>query len=284
MHEGQVDLVASRDGQIIAARSVANADLQPAVAGFCADAGLNSPRCSIVLPTGSYQILLVEAPPVPPEELADALRWKVKDLVNMPLEQAIIDGFQLPDDAFRGRQKMAYTIATERQALQKLVDELHACELEVDRVLIPELVMAQAVNDALHDENTEVVLVVGRDAGFLCVFSEGSIYLARNIGLKEETLALLKVDSEQREALLENFLLELQRSRDYFESQMGKGVVGRILVVPTENDCSILCDVIKERMRLPVEVVDANAITGGSAAYAIDGAEPLLLASASLAA
>ncbi|MGB5324144.1 MAG: hypothetical protein WBN40_01800 [Pseudomonadales bacterium] len=282
VHEGQIDLVASRNGEIVAACSVMNDGLAPAVQRFLDAANLQSPCCSVVLPTGSYQILLVEAPPVPPQELAAALRWKVKDLVKLPLEQAVIDGFRLPDDAFRGRQKMAYTVATDRARLQQLVDELVACELVVDRVLIPELVMAQAVNESLHDEHTEVVLVIGRNAGFLCVFSGGAIYLARNVGLSEETLAQLA--GEQREELLENFLLELQRSRDYFESQMGKGVVGRILVVPTEQDSAVLCDVIKERMRLPVELVQSDIITRGSAAYAVAGAEPLLLASASLAA
>lgn len=284
VQQGQLDLVASRRGEIVASRSVMNADTGEAVADFCAAAKLRSPHCSVVLPTGSYQILLVESPPVPAEELASALRWKVKDLVNLPLEQAVIDGFLLPDDAFRGRQKMAYTVAADRVALQGLVDELKESGLDVDRVLIPELVMAQAVNELLHDENTEIVLVIGRKAGFLCAFAEGSIYLARNVGICEETLEQLQGQGERAEALLENFLLELQRSRDYFESQMGKGVVGRILVVPTEHDSSTLCEVVSERMRLSVEVIDAEQITGGSAAYAVAGAEPLLLASASLAA
>ncbi|MBT8139215.1 MAG: hypothetical protein KJP25_05585 [Gammaproteobacteria bacterium] len=284
VQQGQIDLVASRNGEIIASRSVMNADLVATVSAFREEAKLQNPACSIVLATGSYQILLVESPPVPAEELAAALRWKVKDLVNLPLEQAVIDGFPLPDDAFRGRQKMAYTVAADRTALQQLVDELKGCELSVDRVLIPELVMAHAVNESLHDENTEVVLVIGRHAGFLCVFAEGSIYLARNVGLSESTLLQIKLDPSRREEILESFLLELQRSRDYFESQMGKGVVGKILVVPTENDCQALCEVIRERMRMNVELIDADEITSGSAAYNVAGAEPLLLASASLAA
>ena len=54
----------------------------------------------------------------------DALRWKAKDLLNTPVEERIVDGFLLPEDAYRGRQKMAYTIATDRQPPQGYVDKL----------------------------------------------------------------------------------------------------------------------------------------------------------------
>jgi len=46
-----------------------------------------------------YNLHLVEAPNVEPEELCPAVRWKIKDLLDMKVEDAAIDTFPVPDDA-----------------------------------------------------------------------------------------------------------------------------------------------------------------------------------------
>ena len=147
---------------------------------FFEAAGLTAPACSLVLSVGSYQVLLVEAPPVPEAELAAALRWKVKDLLQLPLESALIDGFLLPDDAYRGRQKMAYTVAAEKAPLQLLIDRLGKVGVSVDHVLIPEILAAQLINRVLHAEQTDIVLVIGRSKSFLNIFS-GLIFSLPNV-------------------------------------------------------------------------------------------------------
>ena len=42
------------------------------------------------LPDGSYQLLLVEVPDVPDEEVASAIPWKIKDLIDSPVEDKVI--------------------------------------------------------------------------------------------------------------------------------------------------------------------------------------------------
>ena len=39
-----------------------------------------------VMPLGSYNLLQIEAPKVPPEELRSAVRWRVKDLIDFPID------------------------------------------------------------------------------------------------------------------------------------------------------------------------------------------------------
>lgn len=78
LQDEQLDLVASQNGSVVASCSFRNADLENEMQAFCESADLVAPSCSLVLSVGSYQVLLVEAPPVPESELAAALRWKVK--------------------------------------------------------------------------------------------------------------------------------------------------------------------------------------------------------------
>ena len=283
LQDGQLDLVASKNGSVVASCSFRNADLENEMQAFCESANLVAPSCSLVLSVGSYQVLLVEAPPVPESELAAALRWKVKDLLQLPLESALIDGFLLPDDAYRGRQKMAYTVAVEKAPLQLLVNRLEKVGVSVDRVLIPEILAGQFVNGALLKEQTDIVLVIGRSKSFLNISSGGSIYLTRSITVNEETL-VTNNDTELSVGGFEDFLLELQRSRDYFESQIGKGVVGRVLIMPTQNNIDPICDAIRERLSITVEAIPVDSMIDAADPYSLIGSEQLLLASASQAA
>lgn len=283
LQDEQLDLVASKNGSVVASRSFRSADLENEMRAFCEVADLVAPACSLVLSVGSYQVLLVEAPPVPEAELAAALRWKVKDLLQLPLESALIDGFLLPDDAYRGRQKMAYTVAVEKEPLQLLVDRLEKVGVSVDHVLIPEILAAQFVNRALLKEQADIVLVIGRSKSFLNIASGGSIYLTRSITVNEQTL-VTNNDAELSVGGFEDFLLELQRSRDYFESQIGKGVVGRVLIMPTQNSIEPICDAIRERLSLTVEAIPVDNMIDAADPYSLIGSEQLLLASASQAA
>src|SRR5438874_9739904 len=53
--------------------------------------GAKSFRCTTLLKPADYQILLVEAPAVKREELKPALRWRVKDMLDYPVDKASKD-------------------------------------------------------------------------------------------------------------------------------------------------------------------------------------------------
>lgn len=44
----------------------------------------------------AYSLVQVEAPELSDEELREAMRWRVRDLIDFPIEQAVIDVFHLP--------------------------------------------------------------------------------------------------------------------------------------------------------------------------------------------
>jgi MSHA biogenesis protein MshI len=63
--------------------------------------GFEQTRCNFVLAPDDYSLLLVEAPNVEPAELASAAKWKIKDMIDRPLEQLAISVFPVPRDAYR---------------------------------------------------------------------------------------------------------------------------------------------------------------------------------------
>src|SRR3989338_779756 len=55
------------------------------------EASLGGHHVTTLLAPGEYQILLVEAPNVPAEELKTAIRWKIKDSLNYRIDDATVD-------------------------------------------------------------------------------------------------------------------------------------------------------------------------------------------------
>src|SRR5574340_1213774 len=57
---------------------------------------LDSSRFTTLLSANEYQILMVDAPNVPIDELKTAIRWKIKDALSYHIDDATIDVLQIP--------------------------------------------------------------------------------------------------------------------------------------------------------------------------------------------
>src|SRR6185436_17152499 len=53
-------------------------------------------RCTTLLSPDQYQIHRIEAPAVPAAELKSALRWRVKDRIDYPVESATVEAIEIP--------------------------------------------------------------------------------------------------------------------------------------------------------------------------------------------
>jgi MSHA biogenesis protein MshI len=77
-------------------------------------------RCTTVLAGGEYQFMSVEAPNVPRDELKTAMRWRLKDMLDFPVDDATIDVLDLPLDpnaAVRAQQSV-FAIAARNSVIQ----------------------------------------------------------------------------------------------------------------------------------------------------------------------
>src|SRR6059058_3400856 len=66
-------------------------------------------RCTTVLGGGDYQIMSVEAPNVPRDEIKAAMRFRLKDILDFPVDDATFDLVDIPLDpnaAVRAQQSV----------------------------------------------------------------------------------------------------------------------------------------------------------------------------------
>src|SRR5690606_14958471 len=90
---------------------------------LCRQHDLDSYTCISVMDAGSYNLLLVEAPDVQPAELRAAIRWKIKDMIDFHLDDAVIDVFEVPDQKAAGRNQMMYAVVARASKVKQRIDD-----------------------------------------------------------------------------------------------------------------------------------------------------------------
>ena len=245
---------ASRDpGQTPQLKACGQSPDAAALGALVAEHRLAGTRAVAVLPPEAYSLHLLERPQVPDAELRQAVRWKVKDLLDFPLEEAVVDAFPVPGNPARGRQDMVYVVAARRERVQAEVTRLEAARLRPAVVDIAELAQRNLAALQPEDAGGVAVLHLGPGEGLLTVSREGVLYLARRLelGLGElggaggglegplggtvdgdgPALELEGFDQAQRQAM-DTVALEVQRSLDYYESHFGQPPATALVVAP----------------------------------------------------
>lgn len=208
---------------------------------WVADRRLTNAVCHIVLGADTYQILLVEPPDVPDEELRGAIRWRLKDLLSIPVDQAALEVFALPADGSRGNKKMVYVVACESKKIKSIIEMVADAGLVLDSIDINELALRNLVLRLLPPEQAERGVAVARirsGAGSVYIYRTGNLYLGRSFSLNYNG-GLLDALPE------ESLALELQRSLDYYERQMGQAPPAVIYVCGEHVSQDKIGDVLK---------------------------------------
>ncbi|MDZ7748253.1 MAG: hypothetical protein U5K43_04970 [Halofilum sp. (in: g-proteobacteria)] len=79
-----------------------------------------------MLAPGEYQLLQIEAPPVPAAEMRRAASWRVRELIDFPVDQAVVDTFDPPEAAQQRGQAQRRDVAVARRSVIAERVELNA--------------------------------------------------------------------------------------------------------------------------------------------------------------
>src|ERR1039457_3699036 len=97
-------------------------------------------RCgATLLQPAEYQLLMVDAPNVPREELKAAIRWRVKDLLDYHIDDAIMDVLDIPvDKDLPGKNRYMYAVAAKNEIVQGQVAQFELAKIPLQVIDIPE--------------------------------------------------------------------------------------------------------------------------------------------------
>lgn len=214
-----------------------------------------------------YELHLVEAPPVSDDELNDALRFRIGDLISIPTDDALVQGFRMPPDAYRGRMDMVFATVVARTVIRELVSWCRHAGLILDTITIPELSLLSLVS-AMVPEQAVGILRLDATDGMIYLYRDGALYLTRHLNIGAQQLKADTADtgfSLDNSQHIETLALEVQRSLDYFDSQLGMGMVGEIWVL-TPDDADIqdsgFLPTLEQSINVPVRRFSAAILTG----------------------
>ena len=121
--------------------------------------------CTTLLHQGQYQLLQTEAPAVAPEELREALRWRVKEMVDFPMDQAVVDVLGMPSlQAGSGRAPQVFVVAASHAQLTPRIHLFQDAKLPLTAIDIPELAQRN-VAALFEEENRGLALLAFDDEG-----------------------------------------------------------------------------------------------------------------------
>ncbi|MDN4501927.1 hypothetical protein QX776_05915 [Alteromonadaceae bacterium BrNp21-10] len=215
------------------------------------DQSMQFSSCSIVLSRTQYNILLVERPKVDDQELQQALRWAAKDLISHP-EDVVMDFFDQPAQAV-GANKVALVTAS-KKVVNQVAEAFQQAQLNVHDISIEEMSLCN-----LLPMTDSAVIVLSQDAGHdvcLNIIKAGKLYFTRR--LKGFELLSSLTLSELQSGMLESLAIEVQRSIDYYDSQLRQAPVTQVLLSLDTDFQQEMADSLKKLVFLDVGLLQPN--------------------------
>ena len=191
--------------------------------------------CSLLLNQQDYQLLLIEAPSVPQEELLTAVRWKIKDLLDFDAADAVLDVAEIPQDRDTGGgRRFLYVAAAPSLATHRLSRILVASRLQLDVIDIPEMAQRNVATELERNGEAIVFLAFDRTGGWLTFTKGGELYSSRRLDIGLDRLSRL-AEFEFKD-ICQRLVLEVQRSLDYFDRQLHYLALSRFVIAPIPVD------------------------------------------------
>lgn len=213
----------------------------------------------LLLDDAQYQFLPMDAPDVPEAELAHALRWQVKDLIDYPAEDASIASVLVPAASESIRTRQAWVVVAKKDTVAERMRSARDARLELDTIDVPELALRNLALLPAGD-GACALLHVGLQRSTLVMVWKGDLCSVRRFDLT--AAALLDATPERFEELIERFAQDVQRSADAFERHFHAAALGRLWVLDEQEGLPV-ADALARQITLqvkPMKLADWIAI------------------------
>lgn len=208
---------------------------------------MNSPVV-ISFATKKYQLVQADKPPVPDEEIAQALQWSIKDLI-VSQEDVVTDYFDMPAQT-RGANKVN-VVALPKYDVYEVCSGILQSGLFIKAVTVEELCNC----DLLQDSNDAVLTAVQDPSAEIClnIIKNRQLYFSRRIRGYENLNTFN--EAELQMGVIENLSVELQRSMDFFEGQLKQAPVKKILLHLDNSHMDLITKMVGDAMQMETSLM-----------------------------
>ncbi len=226
----------------------------------------------LVLNPDEYQLHLVESPDVPDSELREAVRWRIRDLIDFPVDEAAIDVFDVPQQAGTGREtgKMMCVVVARNPVIAQKAAMVNRSGGQLDVIDITDLALRNVLSLTAADATGVALLFVEPAYSLILITGESTLYLSRRIWIGSNELAGIAgrdPQSPEFRRVGDALAMELLRSLEYYESHFSRPAVESLFVAPVGAAESALRSHLSQAIGVEVQNLDLNRL--------LETAEPL---------
>lgn len=205
-------------------------------------------QVSLVLSPQQTQIVQIDKPTVPDEEMVSALKWQIKDLVSVAPEDMLLDYFEAPK--LSGVEKLNVVCASFSE-VKTIVEPLSQGPFKLNEIISEEFAFANLI--PISSDATLLVCQQPNEEVVIVIVKEGRIFFHRR--LRGFAHLADKTEAELGMGVVDSLSLEIQRSTDYFERQLKQAPIKSIAVLlPIKNE-SFLARKLSENSNVAVNLL-----------------------------
>lgn len=221
------------------------------IKGFVKSHAMANTPTYVALSAGSYQLLQVDKPAVADDEINQALQWSIRDVISGS-EELVVDYFDAPVTS-AGVTKLN-VIAAPKPVIKNIAQALFDADLPIAGISVADLATCELLPGA-----DEAVMTLIQQAGqeiCLNIVRNGQLFFTRRLKGYENLSNFSERELEM--GVVDNLSVEVQRSMDFFESQLRQAPVKKILIGLDYAHQATLADLMQKLMFMPVEVLSPD--------------------------
>ncbi len=179
--------------------------------------------CFFALSAHWYRVHQVDKPDVEPADLFDALQWPIKEAVGAD-KDLTYDYSELPVQV--AGQNKVLAVAFPKDEISKLSEVIYSADLELMSISVEEFATPYLVPQV--DEPVITLVQEHGEVVVLNIVKNNQLYFTRRLKGFENIGGFSEVELDM--GLTESLCVQIQRSMDFFESQLRQAPIRRILV------------------------------------------------------
>lgn len=202
-----------------------------ALAKLVTEHGLRGCEAAITLPPGSYGIFQIDRPPVEDNELVAAARWRVRSLLDYPVDEAVLQVFESPTPTERHNSPLVNVVAAPARVAREHAAVVKKAGLKPTRITLPEFALRNLVAKNADADNAVLAIFMTERQGIIQATHAHKIYISRRL---DYGLSSIKPTGLLATGVHNSLPLEMRRTIDYFDSHYSVGRIRSIYAGPAD--------------------------------------------------
>ena len=229
--------------------------------------------CTTVQDPGFYSLHLVDGPNVPPSEMKSAIRWRIMDLIDYDIDDAVYDVFNVPGRNLRGQGgRMMYAVVARAAEIRQRIELFKSAGLKLSVIDVPELALRNIA--ALLPQNKEGVALLHftQQGGIVTLVHNSILYVARNINIGTRSLRNARTKAVQEtpertsalpgefQGYINSIVLEVERALEYYDLHSSNPPITTLYIPPLESEVPGITKALSDNLSIAIHVLDINTV------------------------